>query len=223
MKRRLLDEPRCPRTICSRVPKRHPKSWAVRPATLFDLWGRRPCIRCCRKSTPNSPQWYKTCTEGTTYDHRRAVTCAPRESLRQDPPAPPLMMCQPSVASYRTASLATWATASGKTQTTMRSIPARATPLPSLPADQANTVPGRVDTIACQRIQLHGEPENGCECIQAHVRWRQGTRRCRCFRFETGPQPGVLFRAATRRIGNYVPQPGTCTGKIVRVRIHTHT
>ena len=162
MKRRLLDEPRCPRTICSRVPKRHPTRWAVRPATLFDLWGRRPCIRCCRKSTPNSPQWYKTCTEGTTYDHRRAVTCAPRESLRQDPPAPPLMMCQPSVASYRTASLATWATASGKTQTTMRSIPARATPLPSLPADQANTVPGRVDTIACQRIQLHGEPENGC-------------------------------------------------------------
>ena len=190
MKQRLLDEPCCPCTICSRVPKRHPTRWAARTATLFDLWGRRPCIRSCRKSTPKSAQRHTTCTEGTTSDHRRAVTCAPRVSLRQDPPAPPLLMRQPSATSDPTASLASWATASGKKQTTMRSVPARA-------------------TSSCTVT-----PENGCECIHAHVRRRQWTRRCRCFRSETGPQPGVLFRAATRRIGNYVPQPGTCIGQI---------
>ena len=134
-----LDEPRCPHTICNRVPKRHPTRLAARTATVFDLWGRRPCIRCCRKSTPKSAQGYTTCTEGTTSDRRHAVTGAPRVSLKQDPPAPPLLVCQPSAASDPTASLATWprceagahrfgATASGKKPTTMRSVPARATP-----------------------------------------------------------------------------------------------
>ena len=197
MKQRLLDEPRCPHTVSNRVPKRHPTLWAARTATLFDLWGRRPCIRSCRKSTPKSAQRHTTCTEGTTSDHRRAVTCAPRVSLRQDPPAPPLLMRQPSATSDPTASLATWATASGKKQTTMRSVPARATPLPSLPADQADTVPGRIDALACQRIQLHGD---------TRTRLRMHTRPCQTpavdfHVFVSALKLGrnlAVFRAATR-------------------------
>ena len=102
----------------------------------------------------------------------------------------------------------------------MRSVPARATPLPSLPADQADTVPGRVDTIACQRIQLHGEPENGCRHMSGGGKVLgdvvvSGLKLGRNLAFCSVPQLDESETTCRNR--------APALAKFVRVHLHTHT